>query len=305
MAETPDAKQPRYRDVMAMVERLIAEQRLGPGDLLPSRTELAAQAGVSLITVRRALAELEHEGRVHSHQGLGTFVARPRLMSAPARAGGLLGTLAEEHGAHEITTRILGIERCAPSTALTHALQIGADDQVWSVRRLRVVDGRPTIAERAVIPVELAPGLDARSAEIADSLYRLLARRYGLDDDYEEQFLEVVTPSGEERRLLELARGDQVVRLRGVSFDKHSRPFDCFEQVYPAEEVVFSISGQTARHVFRGSDLRDWSVTPVAAGHGDGRASEAGRGAGTAPEGARGARRTRASSSRSRRNDRP
>jgi len=32
-------------------------------------------AGVSLITVRRALAELEREGRVHSHQGVGTFVA--------------------------------------------------------------------------------------------------------------------------------------------------------------------------------------------------------------------------------------
>ncbi len=273
MAEPADAKRPRYRDVMTMVEGLIAERQLGPGDLLPSRAELATQAGVSLITVRRALAELEHEGKVHSHQGLGTFVARPRLLSAPTRAGGLLGTLAEEHGAHEITTRILGIERCAPSPAIAHALQLGADDHVWTVRRLRVVDGRPMIAERAVIPVGLAPGLDGRSAEIADSLYRLLARRYGLDDDYEEQFLEVVTPSAAERRLLELGRGDQVVRLRGVSFDRHGRPFDCFEQAYPAEEVVFSISGQTARHVFRGSDLRDWSVTPVAAGSGAGPAA--------------------------------
>jgi len=53
------------------------------------------------------------------------------------------------------------------------------------------------------------------------------------------------------------------VRLRGVSFDKRSRPFDCFQQVYPASEIVFSISGQTARHVFRGTDLRDWSVAPL------------------------------------------
>ena len=100
---------------------------------------------------------------------------------------------------------------------------------------------------------------------MADSLYRLLARRYGLEDDYEEQYLEVVAPSAEERRLLELDTKDQVVRLRGVSFDPHGRPFDCFQQVYPAYEVVFSISGQTARHVFSGTDLRDWSVTSVAA----------------------------------------
>jgi len=262
-SERPRARRLRYQDVMAMVERLIAEERLAPGDLLPSRAELADMAGVSLITVRRALTELEHEGRVHSHQGVGTFVARPRIVSEPARAGGLLGTLAEEHGAHEILTKVLGVSRGRPSATLAHALQVGAHDEVWTVRRLRVIDGRPMIAEQAVIPVALAPGLDTRTAEVADSLYRLLARRYGLDDDYEEQFLEVVSPDAEERRLLELGRGEQVVRLRGVSFDKRSRPFDCFQQVYPASEVVFSISGQTARHVFRGSDLRDWSVAPI------------------------------------------
>ncbi len=268
-ARRPAPRRLRYQDVMAMIERLIAEERLAPGDLLPSRAELAAMAGVSLITVRRALAELEHEGRVHSHQGVGTFVARPRIVSAPGRAGGLLGTLAEEHGAHEITTRVLDVVRGRPSATLAHALQLGPRDDVWRVRRLRVIDGRPMIAEEAVIPVALAPGLDARTAEVADSLYRLLARRYGLEDDYEEQFLEVVGSSAEERRLLELGRGDQVVRLRGVSFDTHGRPFDCFQQVYPASEVVFSISGQTARHVFRGSDLRDWSVVPVGGAPGD------------------------------------
>ena len=79
----------------------------------------------------------------------------------------------------------------------------------------------------------------------------------------QEQFLEVVAPSSDERRQLELDEGAQVVRLRGVSFAPHGLPFDCFQQVYPAAEIVFSISGQTARHVFRGTDLRDWSVTPV------------------------------------------
>jgi len=275
------SKRLRYRDVMALVERLIAEERLAPGDRLPSRDELADMAGVSLITVRRALAELEQEGRVHSHQGLGTFVARPRIVSEPRRAGGLLGTLAEEHGAHEITTRILDIVRGVPSETLAHALQLASGDEVWRVRRLRVIDGRPMIAEQAVIPVSLAPGLDTRTAEVADSLYRLLARHYALDDAYEEQFLEVVAPSTEERRLLDLARGDQVVRLRGVSFDARNRPFDCFQHVYPAAEVVFSISGQTARHVFRGSDLRDWSVAPVD------RARPNGSGPGSRPAGPR------------------
>ena len=130
-----------------------------------------------------------------------------------------------------------------------------------------MIDGRPMIVEQAVIPVALAPGLDhpdGRSRRTRST--GCWPGAYGLEDDYEEQYLEVVAPSSDERRLLELDEGAQVVRLRGVSFAPQDVPFDCFQQVYPASEVVFSISGQTARHVFRGTDLRDWSVTPVAAG---------------------------------------
>ena len=50
------------------------------------------------------------------------------------------------------------------------------------------------------------------------------------------------------------------MRLRGVSFTAGDVPFDCFEQVYPADEFVFYISGQTARRLFRPADLRDWGV---------------------------------------------
>src|SRR5215472_16187722 len=73
----------RYEQVVALVERLISERGLVPGDLLPSYTELADRAGVSLITVRRALDELERTGRVRRHQGVGTFVARPPGLADP------------------------------------------------------------------------------------------------------------------------------------------------------------------------------------------------------------------------------
>ena len=63
---------------MALVEALIDERGLAPGDLLPPGREIAALAGVSLISVRRALDELERAGRIVRHQGVGTFVSEPR-----------------------------------------------------------------------------------------------------------------------------------------------------------------------------------------------------------------------------------
>jgi len=100
----------RYQKVMDLVEGLIAERGLAPGSMLPTQRELAEMSGVSLITVRRALDELQREGRVAGHQGVGTFVARPRLISEPARSGGLLGTLAENGTPRSVScwTRLCG-----------------------------------------------------------------------------------------------------------------------------------------------------------------------------------------------------
>src|SRR5713101_6198721 len=157
------ARMPRasllYERVVDLVEQLIAEQGLVPGDMLPSYTELAGQAGVSLITVRRALDEMERAGKVRRHQGLGTFVARPRIVTEPARAGSLLGTLRRgETGppADSIDTRIVEMRRGLPSPDVAGALRIGSDAPVWLLRRQRLIDAQPAVVETSIIPVTLA-----------------------------------------------------------------------------------------------------------------------------------------------------
>jgi len=256
-----------YERVVAYVEELMAAGGLGPGDLLPTYAELAASVGVSLITVRRALDELERAGKVRRHQGLGTFVARPRIVTEPGRAGSLLGTLRQgEAGprADSIDTRILEMRRGLPSPDVASALRIGPDAPVWQLRRQRLIDGQPAVVETSIIPVALAPDLDQLVSRLGGSLYDLLARECGLADDYEEQYLEVVvTPAEEERRLLSIPPRTPVVRIRGLSMDKSGTPFDCFEQLYRATEFAFAISGSTSRHLFPTPGFQDWSVRPL------------------------------------------
>ena len=66
---------PYYRQVVDQLAQLIHAGRLEPGAQLPSVRELSAQLLVSLITTRRAYAELEHAGLIVRRQGSGTFVA--------------------------------------------------------------------------------------------------------------------------------------------------------------------------------------------------------------------------------------
>lgn len=250
----------RYRRVIDLIEEIIAGEDLQPGSLLPTQRELAERAGVSLITVRRALQELERIGRVTGHQGVGTFVARPRIVSDPAHSGGLLSTFGEQAVPPSVDTEVLGLRSAAPRPAVARTLGLQPGALVWQVERLRRIDGKPLVLEEALIPQVLAPRLDERRGDLAGSLYELLGREHGLVDDHEEQYLEVIIAGRRERRLLELPPRAKVVRLRGVSFTAEDIAFDCFEQVYSAEEFVFYISGQTARRLFRPAELRDWGV---------------------------------------------
>ncbi|MBA2469659.1 MAG: GntR family transcriptional regulator, partial [Chloroflexia bacterium] len=50
-----------------------------PSAPIPSETELCRQFGVSRITVRKAIGDLVHEGRLRTVQGKGTFMTDPKV----------------------------------------------------------------------------------------------------------------------------------------------------------------------------------------------------------------------------------
>ena len=66
---------PFYRQIVDHLADRIRSGALPPGSRLPSVRELALQLHVSLITVRRAYADLETAGLIVRRQGQGTFVA--------------------------------------------------------------------------------------------------------------------------------------------------------------------------------------------------------------------------------------
>ena len=82
---SPAASGPLYEQIVVAVRREVAAGRLNAGDSLPSVRVLAADLMVSVITVKRAYEELERDGILRRHQGLGSFVAetgRERAMAS-------------------------------------------------------------------------------------------------------------------------------------------------------------------------------------------------------------------------------
>jgi DNA-binding GntR family transcriptional regulator len=259
----------RYQQVQELVLSIVAEQGLQPGDRLPSTTELAEIADVSTISVRRALDELERAGRIRRHQGLGTFVAEPRIAADPTRPGELLATLLDNGGGpRAVTTSLISVSVGLPSSTIATALGVDAGQPVWDIWRRRVIaagDQAPDrILERAVLPLSRVPAIDQDGLARGDSLYRSIEERYGLTDEYTEQAFEVDTPNSWEAEQLEVAPGAPIVRIRGVSFDATGQAFDCFEQCYRATKFTFYTAGQTRHRILGPAELSNWSVAPLA-----------------------------------------
>jgi len=70
-------RRPKLRDQAAeQIKRYIVSNKLGPGDRLPTETQLAESLGVSRLSVREATKALEFLGIVESKTGVGLSVGR-------------------------------------------------------------------------------------------------------------------------------------------------------------------------------------------------------------------------------------
>lgn len=77
---------PAYKTVCEAIEKEIMSGRLGPGDQLPTETDLAAQFGLTRHTVREGLRILEESGLVGREAGRRLFVKQPHYAEAAPRA---------------------------------------------------------------------------------------------------------------------------------------------------------------------------------------------------------------------------
>ena len=70
-------RRPKVRDQVAgQIQQFIVEQKLGPGDRLPTETQLAETFGISRLSLREATKSLEFLGIVESKAGVGLTVGR-------------------------------------------------------------------------------------------------------------------------------------------------------------------------------------------------------------------------------------
>lgn len=67
---------PIYEQITTQIKNKIITGELMPGDALPSMRVLAKELRISVITTKRAYADLEQDGFIETAPGKGSFVAQ-------------------------------------------------------------------------------------------------------------------------------------------------------------------------------------------------------------------------------------
>lgn len=230
-----DRLQLRYQRVQESLAEEIARGRRAPGSRLPPERAMAEHFGVSRVTLRRALAELERAGIVARDAG-GWSVAGPRI-GEPPNALMSFSEMAESRGLTP-RARVLAT-RVRPATideAETLGLAPGA--ALFELERLRLMDDVPIMIDRSSIPLAFAPGLveiDFSSA----SLYRELEGRHGLRPVRARFAVEAVAADEHQAALLELEPGEPLLRCQQLTEDETGRPIEMCEMVYRGDRYRF------------------------------------------------------------------
>lgn len=167
----------RYAALAAALRHRVVRGEWLPGTALPAEQALAAEHGVALGTLRRALELLVEQGLIERIHGKGTFV-RSGIAGASMLRFFRFG---EGAAGQEPASRILSRQAMAAPAEAACALGLAPGEPVLRLHRLRLIDGEPCLLEHIWLPLDRFAALaEDDTAAWPPLLYPFYASRCGV-----------------------------------------------------------------------------------------------------------------------------
>ena len=219
---------PLYAQVKAHLRDQIVGGGLEGHARLPTEHALTAAYGVSRITVRQALRDLEDEGLIFRIHGKGTFVSQRKATQDLARLQGLGEAMAAAGVA--IFNEVRALELVGADSAVGKALALATGTSVVHLSRLRHVAGRPVSLESSFLPERTLTPL--RRADLARrDLYEVLENDLGLAIGHAEVAIEARAAEREVARALRIEPHAPLLYLERRTCDRQGNPVD-FDRIH-------------------------------------------------------------------------
>lgn len=228
---------PLYQQIRGLITRGLESGEWGPGDVIPSESELAARFGVSQGTVRKAIDEMAAENLLVRRQGKGTFVA---THNDPRSFFRFLRLAANEGELKSLKSIPLECWRAKAGVDVARTLALDPGAPIIIIRRLLRFGDQPAVFDEIYLPGELFTDLTMDVLKSGGtSLYSLFENRYGVRMIRADERLRAVAADRVSADLLQVAEGSPLLLVERVTFTYANKPVEWRRGFYSTRDFHY------------------------------------------------------------------
>lgn len=245
-------KIPFYFHIESLIRQKILTGQLLSGERLPPEKDLAAQFGVSQITIRTALANLESENLISRMRGKGTFVTKNVPLSKQVIVTGDVQSFVDDSRKYKV--KALGIDKKKVSeTRIAREVEdffgLKGEDRLSVVRRVRMLDKTPVQFLENFISPETAKHVTVKALS-EHPLQAILKEKMGLEIGRSETYLESIPADPDIAEALHSTVFAPLFLLRSYIWFTSGDPFEIVSIFMRPDFFKYKID--TSRNGFRG-----------------------------------------------------
>ncbi|MER2063291.1 MAG: GntR family transcriptional regulator [Alkalibacterium sp.] len=232
-------KVPVYIAMHNQLRQKVITQEWSKGQKIPSERALAAEFDVSRMTARQAVSSLVEEGLLERKQGAGTFVASDKVREKLSGIPSFTETI-EKQG-KKPSSKLVSFYTKYASESESEKLEIGQNEEVLVMERIRYADDQPICFEVATIPYKIVSTVSKN--DLKQHLYQTLSA-IGYQVARAEQVISATWASEHIAEMLDVKRESPILRLKQVSYTQEEKPFEYVRAQYVGSRYEFFIEAK-------------------------------------------------------------
>jgi GntR family transcriptional regulator len=230
---------PLYYQLKEILQEMIENEELKPGDMIPAERELCEIQCVSRMTVNKAIMDLVNEGIVYREQGKGTFVSAPKEKQQISKLKGFTEEM-EDKGVKS-QTKILSFKLKPATKQIKTILEIEDDQtQLIEIKRLRLSNDEPLAIETVWLPYHLFNDMTTAMIE-GKSLYSIFRKNYGINPIKAKQTIEPIILSEYECNLLNQKPHSIALIFKRTTYTIDGTPIEYTNAIYRSDRYKYEI----------------------------------------------------------------
>jgi len=228
---------PLYLQVKNTIVEQINSGKIKPGDKLPTEIELEKEFSVSRPTIRHALSEMENEGYLSRHRGIGTIVRHKSFQKDILQLSSFSETI--QQMGKVPSHNILSVNIVDPPNRIANYFAGIEPKKVWCVKRLCFADSEPFSINHLYLPPEL--GFSLQDFYQMKSFYDFIRERFDLIPSYANETITASAANDEMSELLQIEEGEPLLDIWRTTYAEDGQLIEVVHIFYIASRFEYQL----------------------------------------------------------------